>query len=62
MLLMLRSTTVGPRVVYVVDVSPGNLLNAWKSFHVDRYEACTFSSHHASSIPMAIIHVASHGT
>jgi hypothetical protein len=38
MLLMLRSTTVGPRVVYVVDVSPGNFLNAWKSFHADRYE------------------------
>jgi hypothetical protein len=39
MLLMLRSTTVGPRVVYVVDVTPaGNFLNAWKSFHADRYE------------------------
>jgi hypothetical protein len=39
MLLMLRSTTVGPRVVYVADVAPaGNFLNAWKSFHADRYE------------------------
>jgi hypothetical protein len=38
MLLMLRSTTVGPSVVYVVDVAPGKLLNAWKSFHADSYE------------------------
>jgi hypothetical protein len=38
MLLMLRSTAVGPRVVYMVDVAPGNFLNAWKRFHADRYE------------------------
>jgi hypothetical protein len=38
MLLLLRSTTVGPRVVYVVDVSSGNFLNAWKRFHFDHYE------------------------
>jgi hypothetical protein len=39
MLLLLRSTTVGPSVVYVVDVAPGNFLNApWQSFQADRYE------------------------
>jgi hypothetical protein len=38
LLMLVRSTTVGPRVVYVVDVAPGNFLNAWKIFHADRYE------------------------
>jgi hypothetical protein len=59
MLLMLRSTTVGPRVVYVVDVAPGNFLNAWKSFHADRYEP-VHSPMRLLYRCLPILHVASH--
>jgi hypothetical protein len=59
MLLMLRSTTVGPRVVYVVDVAPGSFLNAWKSFHADRYEP-VHSPMRLLYQCLSILHVASH--
>jgi hypothetical protein len=60
MLLMLRSTTVGPRVVYVVDVAPGNFLNAWKRFHADRYEPVHSSPMRLLYRCLPILHVASH--
>jgi hypothetical protein len=59
MLLMLMSTTVGPRVVYVVDVAPGIFLNAWKSFHADRYEP-VHSPMRLLYRCLPILHIASH--
>jgi hypothetical protein len=49
----------GPRVVYVVDVAPGNFLNAWKRFHADRYERTDRSFHLACGLTIGnVVHVA----